>query len=259
MLYHIEQKDSRLFSYPVNDLLPLPHIHTHLEMILLTSGSSMSTVDGHKFLIEAGDIFLAFPHQIHFYHDLTPVSGLIFIFPIDFYRELKEIFQSKIPFSPIIKAKDIPPDVTARLTQAECCNRSDKEFDRIAAKGYLLSVLGELLPCMNLQPSTGSHDSIKSILSYCSVNYTEPISLDTLSEDLHLSKYYISHIFKERMGISFTDFINSLRVEHACSMLVKGANITEVAFSSGFSSIRTFNRAFAKNMGMSPRDYVKKN
>ena len=60
------------------------------------------------------------------------------------------------------------------------------------------------------------------------------------------------------MNISFTDFVNGLRIEHACSLLENDTNITETAFSSGFSSIRTFNRAFAKSMGMSPREYIKR-
>ena len=56
---------------------------------------------------------------------------------------------------------------------------------------------------------------------------------------------------------NFVDFINSLRVEHACTLLEQGCNITEIAFSSGFSSIRTFNRVFAQNMNMAPRDYIR--
>ena len=74
---------------------------------------------------------------------------------------------------------------------------------------------------------------------------------------MHLNKYYISHIFNERLNISFTDFINSLRIEHACSLLERGANITEVALSSGFSSVRTFNRVFLQTLNTTPRDYLK--
>ena len=48
-----------------------------------------------------------------------------------------------------------------------------------------------------------------------------------------------------------------LRIEHACSLLENGDNITEAAFSSGFSSIRTFNRVFVENMEMTPREYMK--
>lgn len=111
---------------------------------------------------------------------------------------------------------------------------------------------------MTLIPNKSDQDSIKRLLQYCSENYTEPLTLDSISSNLHLNKYYISHIFKERMDIGFTDFVNNLRIEHACGLLERGVSITEVAFSSGFSSIRTFNRCFLQNMGMTPREYIKK-
>ena len=79
--------------------------------------------------------------------------------------------------------------------------------------------------------------------------------MDRISQDLHLSKYYICHVFKKRMSIGFADFINSLRIEHACGLLAQGSSITEAAYASGFSSIRTFNRVFSNTMGMPPSAY----
>ena len=110
---------------------------------------------------------------------------------------------------------------------------------------------------MTLIDAPTDHDSIKNVLTYCSEHYTEPLTLEILSRELHLNKYYISHIFKERMNIGFSDFVNSLRIEHACNLLEKGSNITDIAFASGFSSIRTFNRVFVQNTGMTPRDYIR--
>ena len=100
------------------------------------------------------------------------------------------------------------------------------------------------------------YDALRTLLREGGGYYVPPERLP-ISEALHLNKYYISHMFKERMNIGFTDFINSLRTEHACELLKKDVSITDVAFSSGFSSIRTFNRVFLENTGMTPRDYIK--
>lgn len=257
MLYKIEKRAVPLTTRHDIALSPIPHIHPHLELIYMEEGSSIASVDNKEFLIEKGDLFLSFPNQIHHYHDKEPVQAFIFIFAPDLFKDLKEIFQNKIPASPIIKSAQLPGDVKSKLKKILKKNSSESIYDKASAKGYLLAFLGEILPLMSLVTNTADHDSIKNVLIYCTQHYTEPLSLDTISKELHLNKYYISHIFKERMNISFTDFVNSLRIEHACNLLEKDSSITDVAFSSGFSSIRTFNRVFADNMGMSPRDFIK--
>ncbi len=258
MLYQIEKRALPITTNVFHGLSPLPHIHTHLELIWMAEGASCANVDNKEFLMEQGDLFLAFPNQIHFYQDTTSLQGYLFIFSQDLFPDLKELFQNKVPASPIIKNSCLPKDTEKRLKKIMKKNNSDSTFDRIAAKGYLLALMGELLPLMSLIPAPSDHDSIKSVLTYCSENYTEPLSLEIISRNLHLNKYYISHIFKERMNIGFTDFVNSLRVEHACNLLERGCSITEIAFSSGFSSIRTFNRVFANTVGMTPREYLKR-
>lgn len=259
MRYQIENRDKQqpLTAVEIGSLTTLPHIHPHIEMIYILEGSSIATTDTRNFLIEAGDLFISFPNQIHFYHDRSAIKGYMMIFPPDFFRDFQMLFHSKTPDSPIIKGALLPPD-TAKIMRTIIEKYStDSSYDKIAAKGYLLALLGEVLPLMTLKNTPADEDSIRKILTYCSQHYTEPLSLAVLSEELHLNKYYISHIFKERMEMGFVDFLNSLRIEHACSLLKKGGSITDAALSSGFSSIRTFNRVFASTMGMTPRDYAK--
>ena len=257
MRYQVEKRSSAFTASPTQGLSPLPHIHSHLEIIYASTGSSITTLDNQEFLLEDGDLFLSFPNQIHFYYDQSPVDGYMVIFSPDMFRDLKEDFHNKRPTCPVIKRDQLPSDIRERLSVITEKNASDSPYDRICAKGHLLALLGELIPLMDLVPVSADHDSIKNLMNYCSENYTENLTLDSVSKELHLSKYYISHIFKERMNIGFTDFINSLRTEHACELLKKDVSITDVAFSSGFSSIRTFNRVFLENMGMTPRDYIK--
>lgn len=258
MRYKIENRNNVISSaFAFTGLSPIPHLHTHLELAYLAEGSSMATLDYRDFLIEEGDLFLAFPNQVHFYHDLLPCQGSMVIFSSDFCRELKELFQNKVPDSPVIKSTQLPAGIRVRLEAITEKAFSDRPYDRLAAKGYLLALLCELLPLMTLLPSPCSYDSIKNIMYFCSEKYLEPLSLDILSRELHLNKYYISRLFKDRMKISFTDFINGMRVEHACSLLEQDSDITEAAFSSGFSSLRTFNRAFLKAMNMTPREYIR--
>lgn len=136
-----------------------------------------------------------------------------------------------------------------------CANEEDR-LQQIAANGYLQAMLAELLQSTRLTQSNINYDSVKKVLLYCSEHYREPLTLEVLARELHLSGDYISHVFSDRLGIHFPDFINRLRVEQTCQHLAMGCSMTEVAFASGFSSIRSFNRNFKQIMGVSPSVYI---
>ena len=77
-----------------------------------------------------------------------------------------------------------------------------------------------------------------------------------LERELHLNKYYISHLFSSKLGIRFNDYVNSLRVSQACRLLRDTEMpITEISDAVGFNTQRTFNRAFARFRGCSPGEY----
>lgn len=102
----------------------------------------------------------------------------------------------------------------------------------------------------------GCSHTLQSVVSYCARNFNRELSLDVLEEELHISKYYISHLFSDRLGIRFNDYVNSLRVSDACRLLRQtDASITEISELVGFGTLRTFNRAFIKHTGVSPSAY----
>lgn len=257
MLYQIHQVNSPFLTSYFNKLSPMPHIHSHLELIYMEEGASIVSLDNENYLIEKGDLFLSFPNQIHAYHDCCTVEGYLFIFSSDLFKDFKKLFQTQIPTSPIIKCSQLPKDICNLLMSIRNRNLSECTFKKISAKGDLLSLLAEILSQMTFENSPTANDSVKSILAYCSENYTQPLTLELLSKELHINKFWISHIFNERLKISFTDFINNLRIEHACTLLERGSAITDVAYASGFSSVRTFNRVFSQRMTMSPTAYIK--
>lgn len=258
MLYQIENRKKVISASYFQHLIPIPHIHSHLELIYMEKGRSIVFVDNEELLIEEGDLFMAFPNQIHYYQDCSPVNGYLLIFAVDLFKEFRELFLSQRPRIPILKSNQLSAsDINGLLAEIEKNNKRETFFDKTAAKGYLLALLSKILPLFEMISASFSHDSIKSVLTYCSENYMEPITLERVAEELDLNKYYVSHIFNERMKISFTEFVNGLRLEHACNLLEVGTKITDVAFASGFSSVRTFNRIFQEKLHMTPRDYVK--
>ena len=253
--YEIENRPYDFTAVRIKRLLPNPHIHSHVEFIYLTEGSSIVTLDNKEYLFEAGDCFIAFPNQIHYYHDVTPLKGFMVIFLPELFADYIELFRKTTPFLPIINNKQLSEEIVTQLERICIRQNSGTPFHETIARGLFMALLGEIFSLMEFQENSTEQDAIKRILKYCVEHYTEPISLETLSKELYLNKDYISHVFKERMHMNYKDFVNKLRVEHASRLLKKGMHVTETAYESGFSSVRTFNRAFQKYMKMSPREY----
>lgn len=257
MQYIIENKNYQYFVGEYRALTDTPHIHTHLEMIYLTKGSALAAVDGKWFSMKEGDLFLASSNQIHYYDQLGDVTIFLIIFDDAMDPLLQEFLKGKKPINPVIPATSLPKDMQNQLRTIARKRESDSAQEKLEAKGRILTLLSTVLSLFSYEEDTAaSHDSVKNVLQYCLEHYLEPISLDSIAQDLHLSKFYISHIFHQRMEIGFSEFIGRLRVKYACELLLKEHSIIETAFSSGFSSVRTFNRVFLKEMGISPRDYI---
>lgn len=258
MLYEFEHRKTTYYAGDaIKSLSPRPHIHPHLELIYLSKGSSLATADTVTELLTAGDIYLSFPNQIHYYMDQEPVDLCILIVSPDLFPDLQDIFHEKIPTSPIVSKEKLPANTAQRLTQICEYFNSEDPLSQAAAKGYLQGLLAEILKQMDLVKHSANSDSVKEILQYCSQNYTEPLTLEILAKELHLSKFYISHVFTNRLKTSFPEFLNGMRVEHVCRQLRKCVSITQAAYDAGYNSIRSFNRNFERITGMTPTEYAK--
>ena len=85
------------------------------------------------------------------------------------------------------------------------------------------------------------------------LHFTEELNLSQLADALGYSKYHISHIFKENFGCSYNDYLKRIRSEHAMGLLSHSdMTATEICFASGFSSLRSFYRAFREIYGVTP-------
>lgn len=255
MSYHIEVRKVAFSTYHMHGLKPLPHIHSDVELVYLIKGSSVAVLDNREYVIKAGDLFLAFPNQIHYYLDKEPVEGYLMIFSLDLLKELQDVFRAKVPECAILGKDELPDNVEAILQNIHEKNRCGETLSKAIAKGNLLALLGECLCKMELVEKPGEQEAIKRILSYISEHYTEHLSLEVLAKELYLNKYYISHVFQERMNMTYKEFIHHLRVEYACELLRKGVSVTETAYASGFSTVRTFNRVFMKHKHITPKEY----
>jgi len=96
------------------------------------------------------------------------------------------------------------------------------------------------------------------VREFVDANLDEDLSLTQASRVARLSPKYFSAYFKLRTGIRFRDWIAHVRIERAKSLLAeKNRAVTRVALAVGFKDVRTFQRAFKKVTGMTPRAFKK--
>jgi YesN/AraC family two-component response regulator len=133
----------------------------------------------------------------------------------------------------------------------------DSPYRDVTLKGLLLSFFGQLLDRAPLtEPRAEDSSAIRAIVDYCASHFMDDLSLEALEDALHLSRYYISHLFSHKLKIRFNDYVNSLRVSEACRLLRNTSlSMTDIGTRVGFNTLRTFNRSFGKQMGQTPSEY----
>ena len=101
---------------------------------------------------------------------------------------------------------------------------------------------------------------VEQIVSYFEDHYHEKISLDHIAENMYLSPFYISKIFKSETGDTPIRHLINIRLEKAKELLEggKGGSIQEVAASVGYDDAYHFSKLFKKRYGISPSQAKKK-
>lgn len=211
--------------------------------------------DGLNYTLSAGDFVIIFPDVVHGYAFEDNVDVGKFIFSPNTVPELERILKNQHPKSPVIKYEKVSKTSLGALAKEILL--SYKLSSAPVQKAYLLLLTGKLFELCEFEEHKAASDSIIiKIFDYCRQNFRSDITLTDVADALFVSKSYISHIFCCKLKINFRDYINVLRINEA-SLLMRRDNITvtEAAQRSGFGSIRTFNRAFFKHMGTTPKEY----
>lgn len=102
-------------------------------------------------------------------------------------------------------------------------------------------------------------DNNKDPITYIKENFSSSnLSLNLMSQELYLSPSYLTKLIKQKTGISFTDYLNKLRIDMAVKLLMDKDvtySIYDISNMVGYSSQHYFSRAFKNYVGLSPNQY----
>lgn len=237
------------------------HFHNHIEFLFLTSGHYTAIVDEIRYDLNQGDLLLIFPYQIHEYIQTTKDNQeLVFSAESGFFSDYTNILQNFIPRSPLIRAEDISQDCYNALVWLNHTNsRMDDIFN--LRKSLINSIFWYAIHHVELiERKNTSMQTIQRIVKYCSEHYSdEKLSLESISHALGVSKFHISRIISHSLKVSYSTYINTLRINRACELLTNtDESITNIALDCGYGTIRNFNRVFSDYQNMTPSEFREK-
>ena len=152
-----------------------------------------------------------------------------------------------------------------RITK-RCPAKSFQELQlcRYGYEDYIASLFNDILLLVDRQQheqkkATGDvQEQIERAAAYFNENYNTKISIDDYAESLHISTNWFIHNFKQYAGMSPAQYILSLRMVNAQSLLERTTyNIKEISEIVGYENPLYFSRVFKKEIGKSPAQYRK--
>lgn len=133
-----------------------------------------------------------------------------------------------------------------------------EELDSALISSFLSLILCRLFPLLQLTEyqELPPQDIVCSIIAYIAEHFCEDISLSDVAVHFGIGKYALSRIFSNVLKVSFSSYVNALRMNHARYLLLhSNMNITTIAMECGYHNQQTFNRIFKEQCSCTPREY----
>lgn len=249
MLYQIHSKPiyvNRRKNAPF-----VPHAHHYYEILMCTKGCYSVSCNFRNEILKRGDVMIAFSNDVHSYGNDAEGEGIILIFDQSL---LKPFLSEDTQFENVLRqgGEELIGLFEALLREF----RGEHHMEIMI--GYLHLICGELLRRLPHKQEKIPVDTeqFSKILNDVSQNYTQKISLKTLSKKYGISAEHLSRTFSQKLSCHFLRYLHILRVEHAKNLLKHGQKgILEIAYESGFSDQRTFNRVFREIENTTPKEY----
>ena len=225
------------------------NLHEYSELLYCKKGNGYAIVNGKSIFIKENEMIWIPPNYVHQY-DFDSAEVICAVFSNDFIPLFfKEVGNRYFCVSALNVEKI--SHILERLP-----NMSNESALYIC--GYLNSICAAVMEQSNFE-ERGCDDGIlyQKVISYISDNYCQNITLLQISKEFGYNTKYLSHVLHTLTGIHFKHLVNFYRINHAKNLLenFKDRNITEVAISSGFGALNTFNREFKRATGMTPSEY----
>lgn len=249
------------------------HIHKKYEIYYAAKGIRRYYIEDNSYLVHPGDVVLIGPDGIHKTSsvDNLPHTRYVLNFSAEYLEDIQAAFPNVNLFS-CFEAQIYLPQTSAQMQASLELffkqlweNHEQNAPKSVATRKLLLAQLLLLLDeCViqhkekNITRHLFSNPVIEKIQSYIATHYEEELTLSGIASQFFISPHYLSRLFKKVTNLSITEYINSIRLKSAKTMLeATNLPITQVAERNGFQTPTHFHRTFKMGTGLSPQKYRK--
>ena len=244
----------------------LPHTHSCLECVLLLKGKLQVEINGDIYHMSPDDIVLINCRDIHSYSAQYNNLAIMLLIEEDFLKsECEEVLNSTFQCNSILQPdSDKLYDIKRLLTRMLLVHMKKEEGSDLEFRSLLFRFLVTLMQRFKIENNSPHRKqrqttaSLSHIVDYIHRNYASTITLADTARQLYLSPQYFSKYFKSKMGTSFLQYLNQVRLEHAVvSLLGTSQPIIKIAMDHGFANAKAFSASFQRQYGKSPGEYRK--
>lgn len=248
------------------------HYHDEYELHLITSTSGKAFVGDWIGPFQAGHLVLTGPRLPHNWVSMDMPDGGV---------EQRDLV-IQFAHAPLAQAAEIIPEMREVLPLLErakygieffgLSEAAEEHWHRVKSARGLRRVtafcdyLADLAACtdyrllssvqLQSQDDDASLDQIHAVVSRITDHLAEPLSAGALAAELGMTESRFSRFFRKATGNTFTDFVNQVRVNRACQLLLETDRyVTDIAYDVGFNNMANFNRRFLDIKGITPTEY----
>nr|WP_307992221.1 AraC family transcriptional regulator [uncultured Niameybacter sp.] len=247
------------------------HYHNLLEISIVLSGEGYYFVDGKAIRVQKGSVIIFNPLVPHAWladKDNPPIQKTFIFYPTlligdEIEKEENQVFREYLhhmTYLYIDKKESARYEELLESIYKEYIER--KEGYQLTIKSLLLLffvyIFRERINVQERKPKSSNYLDIEQAIKYMKNNFHNNISLEEVASKVYMHPNYFSTVFKKKCGISFAEYMNSLKVSMATELMQStDLTIDEIAIKCGFSSLSNFYRVFKKIYKVSPAKYSK--
>lgn len=240
----------------------LTNQNSHHSLVLLLSGSCSISIRGEEYLAEAGSTIYVPANEFYTVSTAKGMSVMWLLFDVYERRAPLTLTQiACISGLPICTATSPKSNLFNLLAKhvVELWPNPWREGS-LLCKANLLELLSRLISLareQGIQTQSEMQIALLSAKWYIEANFQKDLTLDEISHHVGLSKYHFARNFKEEYGVAPLQYQLRLRMQQAKKLLeLHHLSITEISSLIGYSSVNAFSRAFRREFGAAPTEYL---